>query len=158
MAAAQHKPTAGSVCLEPITALLSNYEVYTIVSAVTNGTWSLAGGSSAQPAPAGSASAQPTHIQALHTIAYEVRQYLAETPCHVQNKQSIEAFVKAVQPFQLTKGEILQLINLRPATLPAMTPLVEEIEERLTEDRINQLLELIQQLLPEPPTDAMEME
>lgn len=48
-----------------------------------------------------------------------------------------------MQGFELTKAELLQVMNLRPASLVEIHLIVEDCEDRLDEGRIQQLLQLI---------------
>jgi len=57
----------------------------------------------------------------------------------------------AVADVRLTTCELLQLVNLRPASLVEVHRAIEECEERLTEQDAQELLELIQRVLPQPP-------
>lgn len=87
--------------------------------------------------------------QNLATLTYETFEYLSNTPCAQQSPESIKEFMKAMGAYKLTKAEKLQLLNLRPSTAVELQVVIEEIEERLTEDEITKLLESIQTLLPD---------
>ncbi|KAM3718406.1 DNA-directed RNA polymerase III subunit [Dirofilaria immitis] len=89
----------------------------------------------------------------LGTVIYETSKYLQETPAATQKNVDIEKFIRAVAPFKLTAVEILQLINLRPITAVEIQLLVEECEERLNEEQIESLIAIIQENLPEPPSN-----
>ena len=80
----------------------------------------------------------------LATISYEVMKYLEKTPCKLQNEDVIRQFLLDVAPFNLTKGEKLQLLNLRPRTPVEIQLIVEESEERLrTDEELEQLIEIV---------------
>ena len=80
----------------------------------------------------------------LATISYEVMKYLEKTPCKLQNEDVIRQFLLDVAPFNLTKGEKLQLLNLRPITPVEIQLIVEESEERLrTDEELEQLIEIV---------------
>ena len=55
----------------------------------------------------------------------------------------------AVGPFNLMPGEILSLINVQPRSRAVISTLVEECEDRLTEEQTVQLLQLCQLLTPD---------
>ena len=91
----------------------------------------------------------------LATISYEVMKYLEKTPCRLQNKDVIKQFLLDVAPFNLTKGEKLQLLNLRPTTPVEIQLIVEESEERLkTDEELEQLIEIVAKI----PEDIQEDE
>ena len=80
----------------------------------------------------------------LATISYEVTKYLEKTPCKLQNEEVIRDFLVEVAPFNLTKGEKLQLLNLRPSTPVEIQLIIEESEERLkTDEELEKLLAIV---------------
>lgn len=87
--------------------------------------------------------------QNLATICYETVKYLEKTPCKSQDSEFIRKFTTKVQPFNLTKAEILQLLNHLPTTGVEIQLLIEESEERLTEEQTEELLEIIQEFILE---------
>ena len=83
----------------------------------------------------------------LATISYEVTKYLEKTPCKLQNEDVIRDFLVEVAPFNLTKGEKLQLLNLRPSTPVEIQLIIEESEERLkTDEELEKLLAIVEKL------------
>ena len=88
------------------------------------------------------------------TIVYETSQYLNQFVISKQNTKVISEFVKAVSKFGLTEAEKLQLINLRPTTPVEVQLIVEESEERLTEEQVESLIEIIERILPGPEEES----
>ena len=67
--------------------------------------------------------------------------YLKETPCNNQSQETIKIVMEALKPFNLTKAEKLQLLNLKPCSLVELQLIVEELDERLkSEEEIEKLL------------------
>ncbi|OWF39090.1 DNA-directed RNA polymerase III subunit RPC9-like [Mizuhopecten yessoensis] len=114
-------------------AMLTNYEVLTLLSDIQAGR--------GQKKPDKS-------LQQLATITYEAVKYLEDKPCKTQSPEIIEQFMKDVQPYKLTKSEKVQLLNQYPSTAVEIQLIVEESEERLTEDQIYELLEVIGKYRP----------
>ncbi|XP_071479407.1 DNA-directed RNA polymerase III subunit RPC9-like [Diadema antillarum] len=117
-------------------AMLSNYEVFSLLSDLQ-----------AESARKGKKSISKKQ-QNLATISYETIKYLEKTPCHLQSAEVLEAFLKAVAPYKLTKAEKLQLLNHRPTTTVEIMAMIEECEERLTEEQMEELIQVIISTLP----------
>ncbi|KAL1497409.1 hypothetical protein ABEB36_008386 [Hypothenemus hampei] len=88
------------------------------------------------------------HKGQLATITYETLRYLEETPCKDQTPQKIANCLKALQPFNLSKTEKLMLINTPPTTPLEIQLLVEESEEKLTEEQVQQILDILAEYFP----------
>ncbi|XP_023013702.1 RNA polymerase III subunit I [Leptinotarsa decemlineata] len=84
----------------------------------------------------------------LATITYETIRYLEETPCSQETPESIKECVKALAPFNLSKTEILMIINSPPTSALEIQLLIEESEERLTEEQVENMLEIIAKCFP----------
>ncbi|XP_014681313.1 PREDICTED: DNA-directed RNA polymerase III subunit RPC9-like isoform X2 [Priapulus caudatus] len=126
------------------TLLLSNYEVYSLLKELQS---SEKGGKKMRKLQ-----------KHLATISYETIKYLEKTPCSQQDAQLVRAFLTAVQPFRLTKAEKLQLLNQRPTTAVEIQLLIEESEERLSEQEIEQLLTIVATTLPGSEPSEQDME
>ncbi|XP_046396339.1 DNA-directed RNA polymerase III subunit RPC9 [Ischnura elegans] len=94
----------------------------------------------------------------LATIAYETTKYLKGTPCCSQTPESIQNFLSALAPFNLTKAEKLMLVNLRPMTPVEIQLIVEESEERMSDAQVEELLEVIAAHLPPDPNAPIKSE
>ncbi|KAB0793912.1 hypothetical protein PPYR_01148 [Photinus pyralis] len=79
----------------------------------------------------------------LATITYETLRYLENTPCNQQTPETITACLKALEPFNLSKNEKLMIINSPPTTALEIQLMIEESEERLTEEQVNEILKIV---------------
>ncbi|XP_074594959.1 RNA polymerase III subunit I [Brevipalpus obovatus] len=96
----------------------------------------------------------------LATVTYEAIKYLEETPCVHQSEDSVTNFLKAIKEkgFRLTKGEKLQIVNSRPSNLVELQLLIEENEERFSEEALNTILSIVQEHLPNPDQESANQE
>ncbi|CAH0563830.1 unnamed protein product [Brassicogethes aeneus] len=84
----------------------------------------------------------------LATITYETLQYLENTPCNFQTPENIEECLKALDAYGLSKTEKLMMINTPPTTALEIQLMIEESEERLSEEQVEEILQLLTQHFP----------
>lgn len=98
-----------------------------------------------------------TGAENLETIAVEIQAYLRERPTsNPEYSQTIEGmaeFLKALHEhqFDLEVAEKLQLVNSAPTSMPVLYALIEECEQRFSEDQLLKILELCSQYLSSEP-------
>lgn len=85
----------------------------------------------------------------LATISYETLQYLTECPAPIKT-QTVDKIVEyrtEMKNFKLTDNEIFMMVNDPPTSLLHIQLLVEDSEERLTEDQITEILQFTERFL-----------
>jgi hypothetical protein len=104
----------------------------------------------------------------LATLMTEVLTYLREKPGPLEKQEETGAYNPAAitqlferiqqENFQsdLAKGEVLSIINLRPNSTAILSVVIEDMEERFTEDEQNKLIQIIGDTLgrDQPSADA----
>ncbi|KAL2258140.1 hypothetical protein VTK26DRAFT_8676 [Humicola hyalothermophila] len=125
--------------LESQNALLSNYEVYKHIV-------DLRARNKAQGRRV------PGNV---HHVMNEVMTYLKEKPSPLEKQEEKQSYNAAViprlleqlreanLPSELTKGELLQILNLRPTSSALLSTAIEDMEERFTEDEQNRIVDII---------------
>jgi len=76
---------------------------------------------------------------------------------------SIPVLLKKLRPYNITKGECIMFVNLRPTTIAALNAILEHMEERYDQQQQEEILGIIIEVLGEFPQpeegaeeDAME--
>uniref|UniRef100_A0AC11BTL3 CGRP receptor component n=1 Tax=Ovis aries TaxID=9940 RepID=A0AC11BTL3_SHEEP len=134
-------------------ALLSNYEVFQLLTDLKE-----------QRKESGK-NKHSSGQQNLNTITYETLKYISKTPCRHQSPEIVREFLTAMKSHKLTKcmGSVIVAHVLScPETCgifllhgsnpcPLYQQMVEESEERLTEEQIEALLHTVTSILPPGP-------
>ncbi|KAI8096633.1 RNA polymerase II [Halteromyces radiatus] len=95
----------------------------------------------------------PEHLR---TIQFEVIEYLKGTPTSTQSVDQVKNFLDQLQPYSLTLGEKLQILNLRPRSAVEIYLLIEECEERFNEEDLENMLSIIINTLPRDDDEQQE--
>ncbi|XP_066595912.1 DNA-directed RNA polymerase III subunit RPC9 [Prorops nasuta] len=122
--------------LKDCSAYLSNYEVLDILQNIKSN------------------KKQKMTQNQLATITYQTVRYLEDTPCKIQSPEKIKDFLQAIEPFKLTKCEKLTLLNICPKTALEIQLIVEDSEDRLTEEEVESLLHIITNHLEKEPQET----
>lgn len=115
-------------------AFLSNYEVMQILQQLKDAT-------------------QKKHKResSLATVTYETVHYLQDTECKNQSAECIQKFLIAMKSFKLTKCEKLMMVNTPPRTELEIQLIVQESEERLSEEDVSKIIDIVNQHFPAKP-------
>jgi DNA-directed RNA polymerase subunit F len=87
-------------------------------------------------------------------IRSEALAYLREQPCSVQSRDHLQQFMAALsallqrESLKLTIQEIQLLVDLRPDTLVEIHSIIDECEERMSQEQTQALLALVKDYLP----------
>lgn len=93
----------------------------------------------------------------LATLIYELSQYFNENETITSpNLVKLLKDLNTSFPNKLTKNEKLMIVNILPNSLLQLVLIIKDCEERLTEEEIQSLLELINQFVKTPETDVKE--
>jgi DNA-directed RNA polymerase subunit F len=85
----------------------------------------------------------------LATVAYETTKYLEDVRVPTtQQPDQVRQLLLALKSFRLTKSEKLQIVNQRPETVLELQLLIEENEERFSEQALEQILTIVEQSFP----------
>lgn len=88
----------------------------------------------------------------LATILYETTSYLKSSPAASSTLSSVAEFLDAIKEkqYDLSKMEKVQLVNLKPERETELYLIIDNIEEKLTDEQRVELLELIRTKLCRP--------
>ncbi|ROT43520.1 hypothetical protein SODALDRAFT_319952 [Sodiomyces alkalinus F11] len=123
--------------LESQSAVLTNYEVIHHVTQVSMGSKRMG-----KKGPAN-----------YETLRKEVIQYLTTSPSPLSQKplpytqDSIRELVRRLHPYDLAKGELIMIFNLRPANVVALNTILEEMSDRFNEDQQSEIVAIIADVL-----------
>ncbi|KAJ1303326.1 hypothetical protein OPQ81_011522 [Rhizoctonia solani] len=96
--------------------------------------------------------------QNLRTIEVELISHLQDIYplMQRQNDTAIRNLTRSLGKFALTKSEKLQIVNLAPRQLVELYVIVENLEERFTDDELTEMLQLVEQSFLIAPTFALQ--
>lgn len=90
-------------------------------------------------------------LKNLATIQYETVQFLENfTVCKDQTKENIQEFLKEINKYNVTKSECLIMINDPPTSELHIQLIIEDSEDRLTENDVGEILALSKKYLLKP--------
>jgi hypothetical protein len=89
----------------------------------------------------------------------QVIQYLETTPSPLAQKpisyttSSIKELVTKLHPYDLSKGEMIMIFNIRPVSIAALNTIIEDMEERFDEQQQVDIVTIIAEVLGQFPPD-----
>lgn len=92
----------------------------------------------------------------------QVLQYFESPPGPLSQKplpydtKAIPELIKRLRQYQITKGEFIMLLNVRPSNVPILNTVIEDMEDRFSEEEQQQILEIVTELLGQFPPEAEE--
>lgn len=92
-----------------------------------------------------------TRAKASEKTVYE---YLVSQAGGIKARQELQALIDELKPFGLTRAELVQVLNLAPASAVEVHLIVEDCEERLDEARVEALIAVVGRYLARPAADA----
>ncbi|VDP99926.1 unnamed protein product [Trichobilharzia regenti] len=107
-------------------------------------------------------------VRRQQTLLYTCGKYLnSKTPSSKQSESEVQAFAEAIKPFNLTKAEILMLINHCPSSQVELSvhirvisillslcivpppSLISDLDSRLSNSQADEILQLVEKHFPE---------
>ncbi|KAK9448665.1 RNA polymerase [Limtongia smithiae] len=85
----------------------------------------------------------------LETVLLELQGYFKSTDAPRQTTASIRQFLTEISIFELEKAEKLQLINTAPISLVILNSVVEECDQRFTEEQQESMLDIVRRCFHE---------
>lgn len=89
----------------------------------------------------------------LETVVRELIQYLQSYPNPLSQKPStytpgcISQLLERLSPYELSKGEVVMILNLRPASVAALNTVIEEMSERFSDEQQEEMVNIILEVL-----------
>ncbi|CAI5976434.1 unnamed protein product [Closterium sp. NIES-65] len=128
-------PTVNTSNLQPCAGLLTNHEVFELLT--DRGAMGAVDVSQGGMGPA--------------AIECQVYTYLCAAPAATQTRAAVAKCTERAATFGLTRMETLQLVNLRPSQPVEAHLIIADCEMRLPGERVEQLLQVVEETLPAAP-------
>jgi hypothetical protein len=97
----------------------------------------------------------------LETVIKELLDYLQTKPSPLGQSpppytpECVPQLLERLRPYDLSKGEVVMILNLRPASIPELNTFVEDMAERFTPQQQKEIVTVVGEVLgyPDPPAD-----
>ncbi|CRK20713.1 hypothetical protein BN1723_002680 [Verticillium longisporum] len=68
------------------------------------------------------------------------------------SQDCIKQLIQRLHPYELAKGEMIMIFNLRPASASALNTIIEDMEDRFDEDKQAEIVDIIAEFyIPDRP-------
>jgi hypothetical protein len=97
-----------------------------------------------------------------HICLSQVLSWLQENPSPLSQKpipynaNTITTLLERLRPYDLSKGEVVAILNIRPGAIPALNAIVDDMGDRFTEEQQYEMLAIIAEVLGEFPQAAVD--
>lgn len=88
------------------------------------------------------------HLVNLEAATRDVLSYFANTPANTQSKDAIVSLMGVLNGLELEKVEKLQIVNTLPRSMVTLYAVVEECDQRFSEEQCEQMINSINDLFP----------
>ncbi|KAI1129841.1 HRDC-like protein [Nemania abortiva] len=98
----------------------------------------------------------------LEMLRGEMIKYFETSPGPLSQKplpydvNSIPVLLKRLRPYKISKGECIMVVNMRPTSTAALNAVIEDMENRFNEEKQEEILNIIIEVLGEFPPPAEE--
>ncbi|KKA27832.1 hypothetical protein TD95_003904 [Thielaviopsis punctulata] len=91
----------------------------------------------------------------LETVVRELMTYLDTHPNPLQSPvtytpDTIRSLLEGLRPYDLTKAEVVMIINVKPLSLPLLSAVIEDMENRLTPEQGEEIIAVIESVMGGP--------
>ncbi|KAI9158642.1 Calcitonin peptide-receptor component protein [Paramyrothecium foliicola] len=96
------------------------------------------------------------------TVMTELLQYLKTEPSPLSQDpptytpDCVPQLLERLRPYDLAKGEVVMILNLRPVSVAALNTMVEDMGERYTEEQQEEMVNIVGEVLGYPVPAAAE--
>ncbi|KAG5914042.1 hypothetical protein E4U42_000719 [Claviceps africana] len=87
------------------------------------------------------------------TVVRELLQYLRTEPSPLSQQpltytpDCIAQLLEQLRPYELSKGEVVMILNLRPASVAALNTIIEDMPERFSDEQQEDMVNSVAQIL-----------
>ncbi|KAK8039926.1 hypothetical protein PG993_008337 [Apiospora rasikravindrae] len=132
--------------LESQSALLTNHEVYTFLQNQAR--------EYQEQKRRGPGNLETLRRELLQYLRSEENPLSQEPPAY--DDESIAKLLKRLRPYEIQKGEMVMIMNLRPVNIPMLNAVLEDMEERFTAEEQEDIVAGVEEVLGKFPPKTQE--